>query len=54
MNSSKNLMDGLLGLSDYESPKLEVVEFDVERGFEASSETGIFEGPSYGEEDVVW
>lgn len=38
----------------YEAPQIEVVEISVERGFEVSSESGGFEGPSFGEEDVEW
>ena len=37
----------------YEAPRVEVVEINVERGFEISLGGGI-EGPSYGEEDVEW
>lgn len=40
-------------LPRYEAPVMEVVEIAVERGFEASDEYG-FDGPSYGEEDIVW
>lgn len=37
----------------YEAPRLEVVEINVEKGFELSLGAG-FETPSYGEEDVEW
>lgn len=40
-------------LPRYEAPVMEVVEIEVERGFEASDEYG-FDGPSYGEEDIIW
>lgn len=37
---------------NYEAPLATVVEVSVERGFEVSS-YGI-EGPTYGEEDIIW
>ncbi len=36
----------------YEAPLVEVEELMVERGFEASLQESIFDGPTYGEEDV--
>lgn len=53
MKALNNFMDAALSRVGYEAPAMEVVEISVERGFEASNELG-FEGPSYGEEDVVW
>lgn len=38
--------------TDYQAPAMEVVEINVERGFELSGDG--FTGPSYGEEDVEW
>lgn len=38
--------------TDYQAPAVEVVEINVERGFELSGDG--FTGPSYGEEDVEW
>lgn len=36
----------------YEAPAAYVVEVCVERGFEVSTGEGLFEGPTYGEEDI--
>lgn len=39
---------------NYEAPLATVVEVSVERGFEVSTGDGLFDGPSYGEEDIIW
>ena len=36
----------------YEAPAAYVVEVCVERGFEVSTGEGLFEGPTYGEDDI--
>ena len=39
----------------YQAPSVEVVEVNVERGFEVSSDGfGLGDGTSYDEEDVNW
>ena len=39
----------------YDAPEMEVVEINVERGFELSSDGfGLGDGTSYDEEDVNW
>ena len=52
MKVTKNFVDMATCLSRYEAPAVEVVEVVIERGFEISSE-GV-DGPSYGEEDIIW
>lgn len=39
---------------NYEAPMAHVVEVCVERGFEVSTGEGLFEGPTYGEDDIIW
>lgn len=53
MNRLNSMDDALHGTSAYEAPSMELVEISIERGFEASVDSG-FEGPTYGEEDVEW
>jgi hypothetical protein len=39
----------------YDAPDMEVVEINVERGFELSGDGfGLGDGTSYDEEDVIW
>lgn len=39
----------------YDAPEMEIVEINVERGFELSSDGfGLGDGTSYDEEDVIW
>ena len=52
MKVTKNFQGMVTCQFRYEAPAVEVVEVVIERGFEISSE-GV-EGPSYGEEDVIW
>lgn len=41
--------------SNYDAPRLDIVEISVERGFELSSDGfGLGDGTSYDEEDVEW
>lgn len=52
MNKKTLWESGVRTTSNYESPRMEVIEIAAERGFEASESE--FEGPTYGEEDVEW
>lgn len=55
MRVLNNLMDETRSQSMYESPRMEVVEICVERGFEVSNDGfGLGDDTSYDEENVEW
>ncbi|MBR5853843.1 MAG: hypothetical protein IKY74_06540 [Alistipes sp.] len=54
MRIGKTMNEGLMNSRGYEAPSMEVVEINVERGFELSSGFELGNGTSYDEEDVNW
>ena len=54
MRIGKTMNEGLMNSRSYEAPSMEVVEINVERGFELSSGFELGDGTSYDEEDVNW
>ena len=54
MRIGKTMNEGLMNSRSYEAPSREVVEINVERGFELSSGFELGDGTSYDEEDVNW
>lgn len=54
MKIGKTMNEGLMSSRSYEAPMMEVVEINVERGFELSSGFELGDGTSYDEEDVNW
>lgn len=54
MRIGKTMNEGLMDSRSYEAPSMEVVEINVERGFELSSGFELGDGTSYDEEDVNW
>ena len=55
MKSKNFMMSETMSHSNYDAPRLDIVEISVERGFELSSDGfGLGDGTSYDEEDVEW
>lgn len=54
MRIGKTMNEGLMNSRSYEAPSMEVVEINVEQGFELSSGFELGDGTSYDEEDVNW
>lgn len=55
MKAMNKMMSETISHSNYSAPYIEVVEINVERGFEVSGDIfGLGDGTSYDEEDVVW
>jgi hypothetical protein len=55
MNNKNFMVDEIFSHPNYDAPRMDIIEINVEQGFALSSDGfGLGDGTSYDEEDVEW